>query len=119
MRERTSPRAVLQGLRAQVPDTVETLKLLPRVFKSAVREAADGKYRLRVENDGVERLRLEIAAANAGRDRLLLAGLLWLSGFFWLAANLPHAWLGGAQLAASIVLFAAGFWTRRRLVRPR
>jgi len=119
MRERTSPRAVFKGLRAQVPDAVETLKLLPRIFKSAVREAADGKYGLRVENDGVERLRQEIAAANAGRDRLLLAGLLWLSGFFWLAASLQHAWLGWAQLAASIVLLGLGFWSRRRLVRPR
>jgi ubiquinone biosynthesis protein len=119
MRERTSPRAVLKGLGAQVPDAVETLKLLPRIFKSAVREAADGKYTLRVENDGVERLRREIATAIADRDRLLLAGLLWLSGFFWLAASLPHAWLGWAQLATSIVLFAVGFWSRRRLVRPR
>ncbi len=115
MRERASPRAVLKGLRAQVPDAVETLKLLPRIFKAAVREAADGNYRVRVENDGVERLRREIAMANAGRDRLLLAGLLWLSGFLWLAASLPHAWLGWTQMAASIVLFAFGFWSRRRL----
>jgi len=119
MRERTSPRAVLKGLRAQVPDAVETLKLLPRVFKSAVREAADGKYKLRVENDGVERLRQEIATANAERDRLLLAGLLWLSGFLWLAVSLPHAWLGWAQLAVSIMLFAVGVWSRRRVVRLR
>jgi len=115
MRERASPRAVLKGLRAQVPDAVETLKLLPRIFKAAVREAADGNYRVRVENDGVERLRREIARANAGRDRLLLAGLLWLSGFSWLATSLPHAWLGWTQMAASIVLFAFGFWSRRRL----
>jgi len=115
MRERASPRAVLKGLRAQVPDAVETLKLLPRIFKAAVREAADGNYRVRVENDGVERLRREIALANAGRDRLLLAGLLWLSGFSWLATSLPHAWLGWTQMAASIVLFAFGFWSRRRL----
>jgi ubiquinone biosynthesis protein len=119
MRERASPRAVLKGLRAQVPDAVETLKLLPKIFKSAVREAADGNFRLRVENDGVERLRREIAAANASRDRRLLAGLLWLSGFFWLATALPHAWLGWTAIAAALVLIAAGFWSRRRLARLR
>jgi len=119
MRERASPRAVLKGLRAQVPDAVETLKLLPKIFKSAVREAADGNFRLRVENDGVERLRREIAAANASRDRHLLAGLLWLSGFFWLATALPHAWLGWTAIAAALVLIAAGFWSRRRLARLR
>jgi len=115
MRERASPRALLKGLRAQIPDAVETWKLLPRIFKAAVREAADGKFRLRVENDGVERLRREIATANAGRDRQLLAGLLWLSGIFWLAAGLPPPWVGWLSLAASIVLFAIGFWSRRRL----
>jgi len=119
MRERASPRAVLKGLRAQVPDAVETLKLLPKIFKSAVREAADGNFRLRVENDGVERLRREIAAANASRDSHLLAGLLWLSGFFWLATALPHAWLGWTAIAAALVLIAAGFWSRRRLARLR
>jgi ubiquinone biosynthesis protein len=119
MRERASPRAVLKGLRAQLPDAIETLKLLPRIFKSAVREAADGNYRLRVENPEVERLRQEIAAANAARDRLLLAGLLWLSGFFWLVLGLPPRWLGWTPIAASIVLLAAGFWSRRRLANLR
>ena len=119
MRERASPRAVLKGLRAQIPDAVETLKLLPRIFKSAVREAADGNFKLRVENDGLERLRLEMIAANATRDRLMLAGLLWLSGFFWLAAALPHPWLGWTAIAAALALLAAGFWSRRRAAPAR
>jgi ubiquinone biosynthesis protein len=119
MRERTSPRAVLKGLRVQVPDAVETLKLLPRIFKSAVRAAADGDFRVRVENDGVENLRREFAAANASRDRLLLAGLLWLSGFLWLATDLPHPGLGWTAIAAALALIAAGFWSRRRLARLR
>jgi len=119
MRERTSPRAVLKGLRVQVPDAVETLKLLPRIFKSAVRAAADGDFRVRVENDGLENLRREFAAANASRDRLLLAGLLWLSGFCWLATDLPHPGLGWTAIAAALALIAAGFWARRRLARLR
>ena len=52
MRERMSPRAVLKRARAQLPDTVEALKELPRLFQSAVRAATEGRLQLTGRESG-------------------------------------------------------------------
>jgi ubiquinone biosynthesis protein len=110
MRERASPRTLLRGLRSQLPDAVETVRLLPRIIKSVVREAADGEFKLPVESVGIEQLRVEIAESIVRRDRIILAGILWLSGLIWLALGVAHPWLGWAQLlaAALILVFRNG-----------
>jgi ubiquinone biosynthesis protein len=84
MRERTSPSALLRRLRKQLPDTLESLKLVPKILKSAVREAADGEFRLQVESAGIEKLRREIERSIVRRDTAIVAGVLWLSGLLWL-----------------------------------
>ena len=104
MRERASPRNLLRGLRSQLPDAVETVRLMPRIIKSVVREAADGEFKLPVESVGIEQLRVEIAASIVRRDRIILAGILWLSGLIWLALGVAHPWLGWAQLLAAALM---------------
>jgi len=105
MRERMSPRAVLRRARAQLPDALDALQQIPGLLQSAVREAAEGRLRLQVENAGVEELRNEMRLANVRRDTAIAAGVLWLSGLIWLALFSRYQWLGWMQMCAAIVLF--------------
>jgi ubiquinone biosynthesis protein len=120
MRDRTSPSALLRRLRRQLPDTIETLKLVPKLVKSAVREAADGEFRLQVESAGVDELRREIELSIARRDSAIVAGVLWLSGLLWLALAGRYSWPGWLQLAVALVVFLAARRRRAGLApRPR
>jgi ubiquinone biosynthesis protein len=102
MRERTSPRAVLKRLRTQLPDTIESLKELPGLFQTAVREASEGRFRLKIEDRGLAELRRDIERSNRCRDLALAAAALWLSGSVWLLAA-GYRWFAYAQLAAAAV----------------
>ena len=118
MRERTSPSALLRRLRRQLPDTIETLKLVPKMVKSAVREAADGEFRLQVESAGINDLRREIELSIVRRDSAIVAGVLWLSGLLWLALADRHPWLGWLQLGAALAVFFVARRRRPGVVRP-
>jgi ubiquinone biosynthesis protein len=115
MRERMSPRAFLRGVRAQLPDALETARLLPTIVKAAVRKAADGEARVNVESAGIEALRIEVGRSNRRRDWAFAAGVLWLAGSSWLALGAAHAWAGWLQLLAGASLFFATRSSARRM----
>ncbi|MEA3149116.1 MAG: ubiquinone biosynthesis protein [Gammaproteobacteria bacterium] len=104
MRERVSPLAILRRLRVQLPDTVEALKQLPQLFQTTVREAAEGRLRVKVESDGMVLLRDELRRAGGRRDLAIAAGVLWLSGLIWSAVFVQYQWFGWLQMCAAIVL---------------
>ncbi len=104
MRERMSPRAVLRRMRMQLPDTIEALKQVPQLFQVAVREAAEGRFRIKVENAGINELREELRRAPGRRDIALAAGVLWLSGVIWLSLTAPYPLVGWAQMGAALLL---------------
>src|ERR1022692_3116700 len=104
-RERASPRAVLRSLREQLPDALETLRLMPRIVKVAVRAASEGRLRLQVEDRGVAELRSELRRVHFRRDIAVASGVLWLCGLFWLSSVALYRWLGWVQMGAAIVLF--------------
>jgi ubiquinone biosynthesis protein len=112
MQERSSPRAILRSLREQLPDAMETLRLMPRIVNVAVRAAADGELRLQVHSEGIEHLRAEMRRGAVRRDRMVAAAVVWLSGLVWLVAGpiYRHAGLGVMALAAVMVIA----WRRRR-----
>jgi hypothetical protein len=114
MRERTSPAALLRRLRTRLPDAIESLKLVPKIVRSAVREAADGEFRLQIESAGIEELRREIESSIVRRDAAIGAGVLWLSGLLWLALAGRLPWIGWLQLAAAL-----GVCLIARNIRPR
>ena len=103
MRERMSPRAVLKRMRSQLPDTIESLKELPGLFQTAVREASEGRFRFEFENRGLAELRRDIEQSNRRRDLALAAAALWLSGSAWLLAAVEYRWFAWAQMAAAAV----------------
>ncbi len=104
MRERMSPRAVLRRMRTQLPDTIEALKQVPQLFQTAVRDAAEGRFKITVETAGMGQLRDELRRAHSRRDAAIAAGVLWLSGLIWLALSAHYQWFGWLQMCAAIVL---------------
>ena len=114
LQDRIGPRALWRGIRSQLPDTIESLKQVPMVLKSIIRDAADGRFLMRVESAGIERLHQELQRSVILRDLAIIAGVLWLSGLIWLALAAPHAWLGWLQLAASVTLFGWVRWSAGR-----
>ncbi len=119
MRERMSPRAVLKRVRAQLPDTIEAVKQLPQLFQIAVREAAEGRLRMKVEYPEMAELRRELLHSSYRRDIAISAGFLWVSGLIWVSFVPVFRWLGWAQMGASLVLFAWYRYSRWQFERPR
>ncbi len=112
MKERTSPRTILREIRTHWPDALLTLRQIPQILQTTVREAAEGKApAVDVE---VARLREQMSGAARRRDLTLAAGVLWLSGLLWLALTPQYRWFGGLQMLAGILLFAKGKLARMR-----
>jgi ubiquinone biosynthesis protein len=114
MRERMSPRAMLRRARAQLPDALLALQQVPQVFQTAVRDAAEGRLRVQIDDPGVIQLREEIRRSNSRRDATLAAAVLWLTGLIWLAWSAQIPWLGWLLMSAAIVLFVATRSSRGR-----
>ena len=109
MRARTGPRAMLRQIRARWPDTLMALQQVPQVFRTAVRDAAQGGLRLQLEDAAVAQLRAEMRHSDSRRDAAIAAAVLWLSGLVWLAFASRIPWLGWSQMTAAIALFV---WSR-------
>ena len=90
------------------------LQQVPQIFQTAVRDAAEGRLRLQVENMEVRELRTELRRNHSRRDATLAAAVLWLSGLAWLAFSPQIPWLGWLQMSAAIVLFVASQTSGRR-----
>ncbi len=103
MKERTSPRTIFKEIRAHWPDALLTLRQIPQIVQTSIREAAEGTPPS-LDRE-LARLRAEMRAAASRRDLWLAAGVLWLSGLIWLAQPPQYRWFGAAQMIAAIVLF--------------
>jgi ubiquinone biosynthesis protein len=114
MRERMSPRTLLRRMRTQLPDTIEAMKQLPQLFQTAVREAAEGRLTVKVDNHGMAELRHELSRAHGRTDAAIAAGILWFSGLISLTLMTRHQWFGWIQMCASI-----GFVVRYRYSKLR
>jgi ubiquinone biosynthesis protein len=103
MKERVSPRTIFKEIRAHWPDALLTLRQMPQILQTSIREAAEGTGPA-VERE-LAQLRAEMRAAALRRDLWLAAGVLWLSGLIWLALLTQYRWFGTAQMIAAIILF--------------
>jgi ubiquinone biosynthesis protein len=112
MRERTRPRTILKEIRTHLPDALMSLRQVPQILQTAVREAAEGTAPS-VEA-GLAELRAEMRWTASRRDTAIAAGVLWLSGLIWLAQTTQYRWFGGLQMIAAILLFV-----RFKATRPR
>jgi ubiquinone biosynthesis protein len=112
MQERTSPRTIFKEIRTHWPDLLLTLRQIPQIVQTAVRETAEGSPP--PVNQELTRLRAQLRSSALRRDLCVAAGVLWVSGLLWLALNAQYRWFGGLQMIAAILLFV-----RLRLSRPR
>jgi hypothetical protein len=103
MKERVSPLTIFREIRAHLPDALLTLRQIPQIVQTSIREAAEGGGPT-VDSE-LAGLRAEIHAAALRRDLWLAAGVLWLSGLIWLALLTQYRWLGAVQMIAAILLF--------------
>ncbi len=104
MRERTSPRTILKQIRGRIPDALMSLRQVPQIIQTAMREAADGS-KASAEIVAREARRVESRLAAERHERAIMAAVLWLSGLIWLAQGARYPWLGWLQMGAAILLF--------------
>ncbi len=95
---RMSPRGVLREWKKQLPDIGEAIRTVPTLIQQALMQAAEGRYRVSVKNDGVEELRRELQASARRRDRTILASALLFSGVLWFALVIEPLWPGALCL---------------------
>jgi ubiquinone biosynthesis protein len=104
MQRRLSPLGVLREWKKQLPDLGEAVRTVPTLIQQALMQAAEGRYRVNVKNDGVEELRKELLAAARRRDQTILAAALIFSGVLWFALVREPVWPGVACLIGGVVV---------------
>jgi ubiquinone biosynthesis protein len=100
VREKMSARAVMEKARVQVPELINSLQTLAPLVRAAVQRAQDGRLRLAVEAPEINALRQEIKRTNRRRDRVLVAAILLLGGWVWMALARDPQWAGWVLAAA-------------------
>jgi len=111
MREQVSGRALLERLRAQLPEIAATARNLPQLLNGVVQQALAGKLRVQVETAGVAELTATVRASQRKRDHTFVAGILLLGGLVWLAVGRAPLW-PGALLAVAGALWIGFAWRR-------
>jgi ubiquinone biosynthesis protein len=109
MRERSSVRAVLKGVRAQLPQLLEAARGLPALLNALVRRAYD-VAQPPAPVPGLEELRAEMRAAERRHAAVTLGAALLLAGVLWLCFAPGPGWPGWALLAAGCANLAYGLW---------
>jgi ubiquinone biosynthesis protein len=105
--DRLSGRNLAEQLRRQLPDLSEALRTLPQVMQQFVQQASEGKFRLKVEQAGIDQLRAEVRASARRRDRTIISAAALLGGLVWLAVG-PSPWPGVVLCAAGLLGAAVG-----------
>ena len=100
--DRLSGRNLAEQLRRQLPDLSEALRSLPQVMQQFVQQASEGKFRLKVEQAGIDQLRAEVRASARRRDRTIISATALLGGLVWLAVG-PSPWPGIVLCVAGLV----------------
>jgi ubiquinone biosynthesis protein len=106
MRERTSGRAFVERLRAQLPEVGETIQEVPQVIHALLQRAAEGRLQVEVKDPGMEQLRAELRAGRHQRWMTASSGTLMLGGILWLGLAAAPLLLGWILLGAGFVLLA-------------
>ncbi len=102
--DRLSGRSIAEGLRRQLPDLSESIRMLPQLLQQFVQKASEGTLRIRVDNESYAELRREIRASARSRDQTIVGAAVLLAGILWLAFRTD--WMPGVLLTAAGLLTA-------------
>ncbi len=100
MRERMSGRALLQSLRLQLPELMETAKSVVPLLKAAAYRAQDGTLRLPLEMPQVEALEESLLRHGRRWEAAIVGAAILLGGLIWLAIGRSPEWAGWGMLVA-------------------
>jgi ubiquinone biosynthesis protein len=114
MRERTSPRTIFREVRERLPDALLTLRQVPKILETAVREAAQGTAPV-VEPKGLAEIQEKWQRSSLRRELGIASAVLWLSGLIWLTQATQYRWMGWLQMLAAIFCFVRMRTTRLRI----
>ena len=103
MAERWSVRALMRDARKQLPDMLQALHQLPPLMANTIQRAADGRLRVPVDNQEIERLQQTIREDGRRRDVTLVTASGALGGVVLIATGAGPEWLGYTLLGASAV----------------
>jgi len=108
MRERMSGRALLAGLRSQLPELIEAARSLTPLLKGAAYRAQDGSFRMRLDVPEIEDLKRSLLKSSRRRETVIVGAAVLLGGLVWLASGRASDWPGWAMVAigAAWVLIA-------------
>jgi ubiquinone biosynthesis protein len=106
MRERTSGRAFVERLRAQLPEVGETIQEVPQVIHALLQRAAEGRLQVEVKHPGMEQLRAELRAGRHQRWMTATGGAVLLGGILWLGLAAAPGLVGWVLLGAGVALLA-------------
>ncbi|MGH8151060.1 MAG: ubiquinone biosynthesis regulatory protein kinase UbiB [Steroidobacteraceae bacterium] len=97
MRERMGVRTVLRNLATQLPELVESARVLAPLVKGAVYRAQNGNLRLKLDLNEVKALERSILKASRRRESTAVGAAILLGGLVWLAVGRSD-WPGWAML---------------------
>ena len=98
MRERASGRALLQSLRAQLPELLEAARALVPLVKGAIYRAQDGDLKVRLDVPLLDRLEQSLARSARRREAVGIGAAILLGGLVWLAVSRGADWPGWAMV---------------------
>jgi ubiquinone biosynthesis protein len=108
MRERLSVGQLLNSLRTQLPEIMETARVFPSLVKAVVHRAQGGVLRMEVESSALESLKSQIRSTGRRRDAITIGAALLLGGLLWLALSRGGHWPGWVlTLAGTLWLLIA------------
>jgi ubiquinone biosynthesis protein len=108
MRERMSGRALLQGLRSQLPDLIEAARSVAPLLKAAAYRAQDGSLRMRLDVPEIDDLKRTLRTASRRREAVTVGAAILLGGLVWLAVGRTTDWpaWGMLLIGATWILLA-------------
>ena len=98
MRERMSGRALLQGVRAHLPDLIEAARSVTPLLKAAVNRAQDGSLQMRLDVPEIEDLKRSLLQSGRRREAVTVGAAILLGGLVWLAVGRTADWPAWAML---------------------
>ncbi len=113
MDEQVGGRAVIDGLRENLPQLREALRELPGALRSLSDQASEGNLSMRVRSAELEALQKQMEEQQSQRFLLGTGGTLVIAGTLALTLG-SMSYLGGGLLVAGIAAFVAARPRRRR-----
>ncbi len=103
VRQRSDPREGIRNLVRRWPEISGDLERLPDLIHRVVRNAADGKLRIKVEDPGLSELARALEARSR-QSRLSFTGAAALvAGVIWIGLEAAPVWAGWLLAAAGLV----------------